>query len=329
MANSLTAARYMAAIERVRLRALRALELGSAPRRDDTIAELEAQLAALERTLVATAAEGRDSALARRLELGPDELDFLWTAVALTADPRLWPHLQRLGGGDTARGASVGLHALLARLDGDGALGLGLASHLAIDRALHPLINALARAHPHGDHGSSHREVEKFQSICFHEVHLGRDLMGDAGISRYLTIALVGELDRPALARPILAAFARAFGDAPTPRELARLGRGYRTHAWLLGTPLGRRIAPPAAKDAARPKFLHGPWGTFAEHLAAAIAASLAVIDAAAAVLDAGPRDVAAAHAALARVLPPGTIDPAGAEVELGRRFTVALPTAA
>ncbi|MBK9030721.1 MAG: hypothetical protein IPL61_05175 [Myxococcales bacterium] len=210
-----------------------------------------------------------------------------------------------------------------------GAIALGLASHLAIDRALHPLINALARAHPHGDHGSSHREVEKFQSICFHEAYLGRDLMGDRGISAYLTIPLVAALDQPDVGPPILAAFAAAFGDAPTARGLARLGRGYRTHAWLLGSPLGRRIAPPAAKDAARPRYLHGTWGTFAEHLTAAIDASLAVIDAAADVLDAGPGEVAAAHAALARVLPPGTIDPAGDDVDLARRFVVALPTAA
>ena len=230
-------------------------------------------------------------------------------------------------------GAVSLLTALLdvARADPDPALGaiaLGLASHLAIDRALHPLVNALARAHPHGDHGTSHREVEKFQSICFHEAYLGRDLMGDPGISRHLTIHLVAELDRPALARPILAAFDRAFGRAPSPRELGRLGRGYRAHTRLLGSPLGRRIAPPAAKEAARPRFLHGAWGSFGEHLGAAVDASLAVIDAAADVLDADRRDLPAAHAALARVLPAGTIDPAGDDVDLARRFVVALPRA-
>ncbi len=209
-----------------------------------------------------------------------------------------------------------------------GAVALGLASHLAIDRALHPLVNALARAHPHGDHGTSHREVEKFQSICFHEEYLGRDLIGDPGISVHLTIHLVRALDQPALARPILAAFTQALGKAPTPRELARLGRGYRAHMRLLGSFLGRRITTPAAKEEARARFLHGPWGTFAEHLDRAVVASLAVIDAAADVLDAGSRDVVRAHAALARILPPGTIDPAGDDVDLARRFDVALPRA-
>ncbi len=142
MGNPATAARYMAAIERVRLRALRAIELGSAPRRDDHLAVLDAQLAAVEATLVDTAVGARDSALARRLELGPDELDFLWTAVALAADPRLWPHLQRLGGSDTARGASVGLHALLAQLEGERALGLGLAIGPASPLIRHHLLVA-------------------------------------------------------------------------------------------------------------------------------------------------------------------------------------------
>jgi hypothetical protein len=228
-------------------------------------------------------------------------------------------------------GAVALMRALLAvaRVDPDpriGAIALGLASHVAIDRALHPLVNALARAHPHGDHGSSHREVEKFQSICFHEAYLGRDLMGQPGIRHHLTIHLAGTLDDAAIARPLQAAFTRAFGHAPTVRELARLGRGYRSHTRLLGSPLGRRIAPPAAKEAARPRYLHGGWGAFAEHLAAAIDASLAVIDAAADVLDAVAGDLEAAGDALTRVFPAGTIDPAGDDVDLGRRFVVALP---
>jgi hypothetical protein len=247
--------------------------------------------------------------------------------AGIAARPSPWGALLHEGG-------AVGLlRALLdlARVDRDpriGAIALGLASHVAIDRALHPLVNALARAHPHGDHGSSHREVEKFQSICFHEEYLGRDLMGDPGIRRHLTIHLTGALDDAAVARPILAAFTRAFGRAPTPGELIRLGRGYRAHGRLLGSPLGRRVAPPAAKEAARPRYVHGAWGTFAEHLATAIDLSLAVIDAAADVLDAGDRDADAARAAFARVFPDGTIDPAGDDVELSRRFVVALPRA-
>jgi Zinc dependent phospholipase C len=249
-------------------------------------------------------------------------------ALGIPLRPSPWGALLHEGGAVTLLGALLE-RARRGRDAQAGAIALGLASHLAIDRALHPLVNALARAFPHGDHGSSHREVEKFQSICFHEEYLGGDPMGRPAISRYLAIHAAGELGDDALAGPILGAFHDAFGRAPSRRELARLGRGYRAHGKLLGSPIGRRIAPEAARAEARPRFSHGAWGTFAAHLSAAIDASIAVIDAAAAVLDAGDRDAAAARAALDRVLPAGTIDPAGDDVDLARPFVVALPRAA
>ncbi len=118
-------ARYAAAVERVRLRAVQAAELGGGARRD-RLTQLAGQLAAVEQVLVATADGSRDGLLARKVGCGLDELDFLWTVVAVSADPRLWPHLQRLGGADAARGASVGLHALLVQLDGARSLELGV-----------------------------------------------------------------------------------------------------------------------------------------------------------------------------------------------------------
>ncbi|MBP6630541.1 MAG: hypothetical protein KBG28_00325 [Kofleriaceae bacterium] len=249
-------------------------------------------------------------------------------ALGRPARPSPWGSRLHDGGAVDLLGALL-LEARADPAPATGAIALGLASHLAIDRALHPLINALARAFPHGDHGSSHREVEKFQSICFHEDDLGRDLMGQPGITRHLRIDAAAHLDDAALARPILAAFAAAFGQAPSPRELARLGRGYRTHTWLLGSPIGGRIAPAAAKAEARPRLLRGAWGDFASLLGDAITASIEVIDAAAAVLEADPADVPAARAALAQVLPAGTIDPDGAEVDLSRPFVVRLARAA
>jgi hypothetical protein len=216
-----------------------------------------------------------------------------------------------------------------ARDEALGAIGLGLASHLAMDRALHPLINALARKNPVGrDHGSAHREVEKFQSICFHEQYFGKDLMGTPTIQHYLTLHLAPGLERSELGAPIRAAFEAATGRPLLAAELARFGRGYRAHTRLLGSPLGKRIAPAADKERARPTYLHGGWGTFESHLAAAVAASVAVINAAGAVLDADAADEDAAFAALARVLPPGTIDGAGDDVDLASPFRVALPTA-
>lgn len=226
-------------------------------------------------------------------------------------------------------GAIALLHSLLdiARRERDddlAAIALGLASHCAIDRALHPLINALARAFPAGrSHDASHREVEKFQSICFHEQYLGRDTMGTPAITGYLTIQLAGRLDAR-LAGLLCEAWTGALGTAPTPRRLAGFARGYRSHAWLLGTPLGKRIAPPAAKEAARPRYLHGPWGSFESLLGAAIAASIPVIEAAGAVLDAIAADLDRAHRELDALLPAGTIDPQGDELDLARPVAMA-----
>jgi hypothetical protein len=220
---------------------------------------------------------------------------------------------------------------VIARRERDdvlGAIALGLASHCAIDRALHPLINALARLHRGGkNHDASHREVEKFQSICFHEQYLGRDTMGTPGITAYLTIHLAAQLDeRPS--RLLREAWAGALGDAPDARDLAALARGYRQHAWLLGTPLGKRVAPPAAKDEARPRYLRGAWGAFEAHLATAIAESIAIVNAAGAVLEAADRDAAAARSALAALLPAGTIDPQGDALDLARPVAISLRAA-
>jgi hypothetical protein len=248
--------------------------------------------------------------------------------LGIPARPSPWGAILHEGGAIELLGAVL----RIARRSADdtiGAMALGLASHLAMDRALHPLINALARRHPRGrDHGSAHREVEKFQSICFHERYFGRDLMGTAPIEHYLLLHLAPRLDDVALSRPILEAYQSAFGHAPTARELAGFGRGYRTHTRLLGSPIGRRIAPEAAKEEARPLFLHGGWGAFERSLADAVATSITVLNAAGAVLEAEAADAEAAFAALARVLPPGTIDPAGLEVDLDRPFQVVLPAA-
>ncbi|MEJ7597059.1 MAG: zinc dependent phospholipase C family protein [Kofleriaceae bacterium] len=228
-------------------------------------------------------------------------------------------------GAELHEGGAVGLLQALverARRDRDpvlGAIALGVASHCAMDRALHPLVNSLARKFPVGkSHDASHREVEKFQSICFHEAYLGRDTMGTAEISGYLTIRLAGTLEVPH-ARAIRDAWRASNRETPTQAELAGLRRGYRMHAGLLGTPLGKLVAPPAAKEAARPRYLAGAWGNFESLLAAAVQLSLRVLDAAGAALDASDHDAKAALAALATLLPAGTIDPGGEDVDLAR----------
>ncbi len=227
-------------------------------------------------------------------------------------------------------GAVALLAALLdiARREHDdtlAAIALGLGSHCAIDRSLHPLINALAREHRAGkNHDASHREVEKFQSICFHESYMGRDMMGTPEITSYLAIRLTEELPERVTVL-VLEAWRRALGTAPEPAEFTGYARGYRSHVRLLGSRLGKRLASRAAKDEAKPRYLHGGWGTFAAQLEHAVAASVTVLDAVGAVLAASATDVHAARAALASRLPRGTIDPQGEDVDLAVPFAVSL----
>jgi hypothetical protein len=239
------------------------------------------------------------------------------------AQPSPWGAAIHEGGAVALLSSLLGI-ARRERDDDLAAIALGLASHCAIDRALHPLINALARAYPVGrNHDASHREVEKFHSICFHEQYLGRDTMGTAAITGYLTIQLANGLGER-LNRLLREAWSDALGTAPSERQLTGFVRGYRAHARLLGTPLGKRVAPPAAKDEARPRYLRGPWGTFESLLEAAITTSIGVLEAASAVLDASSTDVDAARRALATKLPPGTIDPQGNDLDLERPVQIA-----
>ena len=197
------------------------------------------------------------------------------------------------------------------------ALAMGLASHACLDRSLHPLVNALARRFPEGpSHDASHREVEKFQSILFHERYLGRDAMGTQGIVRLVHVPaaelLASTRVGPALAR----AFARAASDPAPAVPLARMARGYGMHARLIGSPLGKRIAPPPEKERAAPRFFHGPWGAFERILEDAIRRSVPVLEAVWAAFDAGEADVDAAQGALSRLLPAGSIEGQGRDVE-------------
>ena len=215
------------------------------------------------------------------------------------------------------------------RDDEAAALAIGLASHVVIDRTLHPLINALATARmsvDRADHGTLHREVEKFQSVCFHEDYAGHDAMGTPAMRRFIRVEPASTLDRSPLGRVIVAALGEAYGEAPTAALLGRWGRGYRSYVGLIASPLGKIMAPPSAKAWGRPTYTAGPWGDFPSLLARAIEISIEVVNATAHALDCDDRERGAALAALTTWVPPGTIDDLGATVDTKAPFVPCLP---
>lgn len=198
------------------------------------------------------------------------------------------------------------------------ALGLGLVSHASMDRQLHPLVNALARRHAgRHSHDASHREVEKFQSICFHEIYFGSDLLGRPALRRMLGVPARELFASGDLLAVLAGAYSSACEATMSERVLAAMGSGYEHHARLLASPLGARIASEADKESARPRFLHGAWGTFEERLALAINGAVPALERAWALATASDSDAADARAALLEILPLGSIDPPGHDVDL------------
>lgn len=205
------------------------------------------------------------------------------------------------------------------------ALALGAASHAAIDRMLHPLVNALARAHADGrTHDAAHREVEKLQSICFHQSYFGTDRMGTDGIVRLVRVPMRELFENPTLKQAVSRAFQAALPCPPSTAELIRMSNGYEQHARLIGSPVGRLVASEAEKEMARPRFLFGAWGDFATLLEEAVAHTIPIL---AAAWEACTSADEVAQRALRTALPPGSIDDLGEQVRLDRIYKLLSPS--
>lgn len=88
------------------------LARADAEEEDDLVDAARDRLAAIDRLLGDVGHDPMD-ALARRFELQPAQVDFLWTAVACSVDGRMVPHLEVLGGTPARRGLSPALYATL------------------------------------------------------------------------------------------------------------------------------------------------------------------------------------------------------------------------
>jgi hypothetical protein len=142
------------------------------------------------------------------------------------------------------------------------ALALGYLSHAAVDHALHPLVNRLARVRAKANsstEAAEHREVEKFQSILFHERRLGSDRMGTRDLLAYIDIDGARVFSDGALRTAVDGALHAALGESPGSRRWQGWSRGYWQYTRVLGSPLGKLPAPPAAKDREREELYLAP----------------------------------------------------------------------
>ncbi len=206
-----------------------------------------------------------------------------------------------------------GLAEEAARLGGDDgawlhALALGYISHAAVDRSVHPHVNALAAARAErlrDTHARQHQEVEKYQSILFHDARMGFEVMGTRALYEHCIVD-PSPLWKPGrVADAVERVLQGAWGEAPSREELKSWSKGYVQYVKLIASPLGRRVAPREEKERVRAEvFPH-----FAEQFSRAVAQSRRWMQA----LDAYVRDGRfdeSARAQLERVIPEGTIDP-------------------
>lgn len=192
------------------------------------------------------------------------------------------------------------------------ALALGFISHLAVDRALHPLVNRMARERARrlgGDPSHHHTEVEKFHSVLFHEERLGFDFMGTSALREHIAVgAELVHLDAELFAT-LEESFSAALGTPPGRRAWRRWSRGYQQYVWLVSSPVGTRIVPEDVKRDVHGELYRGAWGAFVDAYGGAVARSRDAIDAALAVANAPESDVNRARDAFNAALPEGPID--------------------
>jgi Zinc dependent phospholipase C len=187
------------------------------------------------------------------------------------------------------------------------ALALGFVSHLAVDASLHPLVNRLARARAKriGDHPlRQHTEVEKFQSVLFHEARNGFDFMGRVELGQHIRVHARAIHQDPLLRAAFCEGLQAALGRVPSQALLVDWARGYTQYVWLVSSIAGKTLAPEREKRALHDEVYVGSWGSFQGAYAEAVASSRLALDSAHAfATDAG------SEAAFDAALPAGAID--------------------
>ncbi|MBL8951923.1 MAG: hypothetical protein JNK82_14165 [Myxococcaceae bacterium] len=188
------------------------------------------------------------------------------------------------------------------------ALAAGYICHAAVDRSMHPHINALARARAErlGDTPQrQHLEVEKYQSILFHDARYGFEVMGTQALLEHCDVDASPLWKKGPVSDAVQRVLKAAWGKAPSRGLFRSWANGYSSYVKLISGPLGRRVAPRPEKEAARDEVFTG----FHERYDAALKSSRRWMSTLQAYGDDGVFD-ASARAALESEMPEGTIDP-------------------
>jgi hypothetical protein len=161
------------------------------------------------------------------------------------------------------------------------AFALGYTSHIAVDRFMHPLVNRLARARAQrlSDHWlRQHTEVEKFQSILFHEERNGFDFMGRRELAQHIAVEGQRLVRDAALSQAFRSALGTALGTTPDLGLIARWVRGYAQYTRLVSSPLGKTMMPERVKHEVRDEVYTGAV-RFGDEYARAVELSTQALD--------------------------------------------------
>ena len=132
----------------------------------------------------------------------------------------------------------------------------GLISHCALDLALHPLVNYIARRDTtaHGGHESvNHRLTEKYHALFFHLDRFGEDPIGQPDFYKSTQVVKDGSWVRARVEGPVgqfmQQAYIGAWGDSPEVKTWAGWVRSFRHFGAMVSVPLAARNSMKKRQD--------------------------------------------------------------------------------
>lgn len=179
------------------------------------------------------------------------------------------------------------------------ALTGGILSHCALDLALHPLVNYIARRDTDelgGHEAVRHRFAEKYHALFFHAERLGGDPIGTPTIRAWTEVTKEGTRRHARVEAPIAAlidrAYRVAYGGAPPTSTWARWVRNFRQFGKLASGPIAnwdsKKLLGPRHAPALRARYVENEVFSLYDYYAQAEVKLVRLTQTGAAFLDAG-----------------------------------------